>query len=218
MGHLIRFACGLALSAVLFAALACGSASSPSSPSSPTVPVDPGVLPSMSLMLADKTIGSASARHEIIEYSSFTCPHCANFQAVTMPQLKAQYIDTKVARFVFRNWPRDTSVDLTAAMLARCAGDRYFDAVDTLFRTQSTWAGASDPIGALGSVMRNFGMSQQVIDACKASTTLRDGILQMKQDGLNQYHFQGVPAFIVDGVRMVPDGDRDISAFASLLG
>jgi protein-disulfide isomerase len=166
---------------------------------SPTSPVDPIVLPSMDVMLAEKSLGSAAAPNTIIEFSSFTCPHCADFHVGTFPQLKGKYLDTGSARFVFRNSPRDTDVDLTAAMLARCAGDRYFDAVAAIFANQGTWAAgtSSQAVQALGQVMRNFGMSQQVIDACEASSALRDGILQMKQQGLQQYNYQYVPTFIV---------------------
>lgn len=177
----------------------------------PTAPtVDPSVLPSMDLMLAEKSLGSASAPNTIIEYSSFTCPHCADFDVITMPQLKAKYIDTGSVRFIFRNSPRDTTVDLTAAMLARCAGDRYFEAVDTLFNHQASWAGASDPVKALGDLMLSFGMSQAVIDACKASTTLRDGVLKMKSDGLQQWGYAGVPAFVVNGTKLA-DGFKFLS-------
>ena len=187
-----------AVAALLVIAVACGGGNNPS----PTTPnVDPSVLPSMDVMLAEKSLGSASAPHTVIEYSSFTCPHCAEFDVVYLPQLKANYIDTGSVRFIFRNSPRDTTVDLAAAMLARCSGDRYFDAVHALFSNQGAWA--SSPSQALDALMRNFGMSQQVIDACKASTTLRDGVLKMKADGLQQYNYEGVPAFIVDGTHHI---------------
>ncbi len=186
------------LVAVLLAtAAACGGGNP--SPVAATPAVDPSVLPGMNLMLGEKSLGSASAAHTIIEYSSFTCPHCAEFDEVYLPQLKAKYIDTESVRFIFRNSPRDTTVDLEAAMLTRCAGDRYFDAVGAVFANQSALLASSNPSQVLETVMRTFGMSQQVIDACKASTTLRDAVLKMKADGLQQYNYTGVPAFIVDG-------------------
>ncbi len=217
MHQIIRTRDAVAVASLVLIVAACGSAS-PSSPTSATPSIDPSVLPAMSVMLADKTLGSAIAPHVIIEYQSFRCPHCAHFHSTTLPALKSQYIDNDVAKYILRDAPfTGDDLDVTASMLARCAGDRYFEAVDALLVKQSTWSGASSE-SALENVMRQFGMSLQVIDACKASTTLRNGILQMKQDGLNRYQFLGVPAFIVDGVRLVPDGDRDISAFASLLG
>ncbi len=201
MRHPARLTAAAVGCAMCLLMAACGG--SPSSPTTPPTAIDFTVLPSMNLMLAEKSLGSPSAPNTIIEFSSFTCPHCADFTNLTFPQLKAKYIDSGSVRFVFRNSPRDTTTDLTAAMLARCAGDRYFDAVAAIFANQSTWAGASNPIQALGQVMRNFGMTQQVIDACQASTQLRDGILQMKADGLQQYNYQYVPTLIVNGTSLV---------------
>ena len=42
--------------------------------------------------IADMVMGSADAPVEIIEYASFTCPHCASFHADTFKKLKADYI------------------------------------------------------------------------------------------------------------------------------
>ena len=36
-----------------------------------------------------------------------TCPHCAHFHNATLPQLKADYIDTGKVRLVFREFPLD---------------------------------------------------------------------------------------------------------------
>jgi protein-disulfide isomerase len=199
----------LGVSALTVVFAACGG-----SPTSPKI--DPSLLPSMDLMLSEKTVGRATATHTIIEYSSFECPYCKDFHDTTFVQLKSTYIDPGLVKFVFRDSPL-YAVDLTAAMLARCAGDRYFEAVDTLFANQSSWAGASDQIRALGDVMRNFGMSQGVIDACEASTALRNGILQMQQDGRQRWQYSGVPAFIVDDTRLVPDGFKYLSDFIPYL-
>ncbi len=163
----------------------------------------------MDVMLEEKALGVASARHTVVEYSSFTCPHCADFEMVYLPQLKAKYIDAGTVRFVFRNSPRDTSLDLTAAMLARCSGDRYFDAVHALFSNQASWAGSSNT-QALEAVMRHFGMSQQVIDACKASTAVSDAILKTRTDGVQQYNYSGVPAFVVDGTLRIQGISPDL--------
>jgi protein-disulfide isomerase len=216
MRHISRPAAAAVCSVLAVLLVSCGGSKSPTSP------VDPSVLPSMDLMLAEKALGSAAAPNTIIEFSSFTCPHCADFHVTTFPQLRAKYVDTGSVRFVFRNSPRDTDVDLTAAMLARCAGDRYFEAVGAIFASQGTWAASGSPtqaVEALGQVMRNFGMSQQVIDACKASTTLRDGILQMKAQGLQQYNYQYVPTFIVTGGNGTNTlvGSQPLSVFDALL-
>ena len=69
--------------------------------------------------------GEADAPVEIIEYASYTCPHCASFHANQYPQLKANYIDTGKVRFVYREVYFDR-FGLWASMLARCGGEMRF--------------------------------------------------------------------------------------------
>ncbi len=178
---------------------ACGS-SSPTAPSTPPATIT--ALPSIGEMTADKSMGSANAPNTVIVYSSFTCSHCADFHIQTFPQLKSKYIDAGTVRYVFRDWERNTS-DIHAAMLARCAGDaQYFNAVDTLFRNQASWAGSDQ---ALQNVMRQFGMSQQVIDQCLATTALANAIVQSHNDGTAQFGVNGTPTFVVNEHIVVGD-------------
>jgi protein-disulfide isomerase len=44
--------------------------------------------------VTDFAIGPADAKVQMIEYASFTCPHCASFHANVFKPLKADYIDT----------------------------------------------------------------------------------------------------------------------------
>ena len=43
--------------------------------------------------IKDFALGSPDAKVKIVEYLSFTCPHCAHFHAEIFPKLKADYID-----------------------------------------------------------------------------------------------------------------------------
>ena len=46
--------------------------------------------------------GNPDAPVEVIEYASYTCPHCASFHANQYPLLKQNYIDTDKIKFVYR--------------------------------------------------------------------------------------------------------------------
>ena len=52
--------------------------------------------------IQDFGLGVIDAPVKMIEYASFTCPHCANFHADVFPKLKADYIDTGKVRFEYR--------------------------------------------------------------------------------------------------------------------
>ena len=53
------------------------------------------------ITVADYGIGATDAPVKIVEYLSFTCPHCAHFHADVYPKLKADYIDTGKVRLEY---------------------------------------------------------------------------------------------------------------------
>src|SRR4051812_35808270 len=55
----------------------------------------------------DMVMGAATAPVTLIEYASLTCPHCAAFNSGTFPQLKANYIDKGLVKYVYRDFPLD---------------------------------------------------------------------------------------------------------------
>src|SRR3546814_10377072 len=105
----------------------------------------------------DRVLGQADAPVTIVEYASFTCPHCAHFHKDTLPELKSQYLDTGKAKLVFRQFPLN-QLDLRAGMLLRCAPEaQYFNLAGALFQQQEQWMAAPDPIAALGQIGRTTG-------------------------------------------------------------
>lgn len=151
--------------------------------------------------LPDRFIGEADAPIEMVEYASYTCPHCASFHADVYPQLKADYIDTGKVKFVFREVYFD-QFGLAAGLLARCGGDdRYFGLVDLLFEKQSEWArGEGDQIVQnLYRIGRQAGMENDQMQAClqdrDLSTQLvEDFRLKAGRDGVN-----ATPSFVING-------------------
>ena len=73
----------------------------------------------------EHVLGDPAAPITMIEYSSLTCPHCGAFHTETLPTLKKEWIDTGKVKLVVRDFPLDQNA-LKAAVLAHCAGDRFF--------------------------------------------------------------------------------------------
>ena len=73
----------------------------------------------------------------MIEYASFTCPHCATFHNGPFKQLKADYIDTGKVKFIYREVYFDRP-GLWASMVARCGGqEKFFGIADLIYKGQS---------------------------------------------------------------------------------
>jgi protein-disulfide isomerase len=168
----------------------------------------------MSLMLSEKALGSPTAPVTMIEYSSLGCSHCGDFHSTTLPQLKSAYIDTGRTRLVYRDYPIGDAA-IAGAMVARCSGEAYFTTLETLFRTQASWAYASDYKGALKNVMAGLGIPSNVVDTCLASTELRAGVLALKQGGLQDYGVNATPTFLINGQKVL--GAYPYAYFAAII-
>ena len=151
----------------------------------------------------DMVLGVASAPITVIEYSSLTCPHCANFHINTLPDIKANYIDTGKVRLAYRHFPFDQPA-LFAAAMAECAGaDRFFNFIDVLFGSQNSWARAADPIAALTGIGRLGGLKPDAIAACFNDRALLDRILSSRVEGAKLFGIDSTPTFIVNGEKLV---------------
>jgi protein-disulfide isomerase len=179
------------LPAVLIAlagAAACGGGSSPAAPSSSG---------SAAVVPPDVVLGSTAAPITMIEYSSLTCTHCADFHAATLPLIKSNYIDSGQVKLIYRDFPLDDGAALSAAMVARCSGDRFYTVIDLLYQSQAAWAGSSNVTSALKNVVAPTGMTGAEVDGCLARTDLRAGIQAMRTAGRTTYGIAGTPTFII---------------------
>ncbi len=196
----IRFFTLLCLLAVLTAA-GCGDSDTA-----------PAALPGIDEMLSEKVLGDQNAPITMIEYSALTCPHCADFDLNTLPQIKAKYIDTGRAKLLYRDFPFNQN-GLTASMLARCSGNaHYFEAIDLMFRNQASWSGEADPKNALANIL---GMPLEKADACISDKALEDGIQVIKNDGQQLYGVNATPTFIINGQKVV--GSLPFAEFDQIL-
>jgi protein-disulfide isomerase len=167
----------------------------------------------------DHVIGKPDAPVTVIEYASLGCPHCAEFDRVTLPEIKKNWIDTGKARLVYRDFPLDAP-SLQAAMLARCAPkDRYFAFIDTLFQTQASWHQASDPTAALGNIAKLGGIPEAEFKKCMADTELSDKITAEAFTAQKVYHVDSTPTFFINGQKPPPgkNGAQPYAVFNELL-
>ena len=92
------------------------------------------------LLQGEPVLGDPNAPLTIVEFSDFECSYCRRFHKQVMPQLKRDYIDTGLVRFVHKDLPLPFHPHaLPAAAAARCAGEqnRYWELYSSLFDQQN---------------------------------------------------------------------------------
>jgi len=148
--------------------------------------------------LPEMSMGDSKAPVTIIEYSSLTCGHCAQFHTNVLPQIQQKYINPGKVRIVFRDYPGD-QVSLQAHQVAWCKGGiKYMDFMKLLYSSQEKWLTASDPLAALKSIAAQNGIPEKQFDACITDQELLDKIIQVRLEGQKKYHITATPTIVIN--------------------
>ncbi len=137
----------------------------------------------LGVVTGDHILGKPDAPNILIDYFSMTCPHCANFNAAVLPDLKREWIDTGRLQFIMRHFPSD-AVATHAAQLAESRGPgKFYETTDALLRTQVDWLTAADPDGEMVRVLATLGMAPEEARAVLEEGREMDKIIADVQSG-----------------------------------
>ncbi|MCE8512607.1 DsbA family protein [Ruegeria pomeroyi] len=149
--------------------------------------------------------GAEDAPVEIIEYASYTCPHCAAFHQGPYKQLKADFIDTGKVRFVYREVYFDR-YGLWASMVARCAGpEKFFGISDLIYKGQAEWSRAGGPAEIaeeLRKIGRLAGIENDKLEACLGDATMAQTLVAWYQEHATRDEINSTPSFMINGKKV----------------
>lgn len=165
-------------------------------------------------------IGNPAARAKLVEYSSYTCPHCGAFAVESGPVLMDRMIRDGSTSLEIHPVVRDR-LDLAAAILARCGGAQRFAAMHlAIYAAQNQWLDRgiafeqgnaqrlstyallgqlrTEADGAgLTDVARAHGLAPAAIDRCFADRSGVDALVALS--AATPANVPGTPAFFLRG-------------------
>lgn len=157
----------------------------------------------------DRVLGRSDAPITVIEYASFTCPHCAAWHQTVLPAFKARFIDTGQVRLVFRDLPTSPEgLSVPAATMARCAApEAYFEVAQALMDGQQALRAGGDPNAWMSRAAQRAGRPVAALQTCMndpvTQTALSAGVEAAVAGGVT-----GTPMFLVNG-RLAEDSSLD---------
>ena len=164
----------------------------------------------------DVVLGKADAPVTIIEYASLSCPHCAEFEIATWPQVKKEWIETGKAKYVFRDFPLNGPA-FRGSLLARCAARaEFYPFIEELYANQNTWV--FDDEAATMNALQRIGVVGGV-SADRFAACQNDKVLQAKiaasEAAAQQAGVDSPPTFFINGKKVA--GAMAYSDFAKVL-
>ncbi|GAA5052509.1 DsbA family protein [Erythrobacter westpacificensis] len=167
-------------------------------------------------------VGDPEAPLQIIEFISYTCPHCATFDREAEAELRYHYVHEGYAAVEVRHMIRNP-VDLAAALLTECGNpSRFFDNHKAVLATQDDWLAtargltqaqmarwASGSVGnrmraiasdlGLDDLMEGRGYSASEVSACLNDESRALEIAEKSEANVAEYAVPGTPSFVLNG-------------------
>ena len=147
------------------------------------------------------SIGSHEAKVKIKIYSSFTCPHCANFHKQVVPEIKKNYVDTGKVQLIFMDFPLDQAAFNASKILHCIEQNKQIGFLDTIYETQNQWTDGSNinEINVnLKKIVKSLGITSSRFDKCVNNKDIEDKILNARIDGHQKYSINSTPTIIIN--------------------
>jgi protein-disulfide isomerase len=170
-------------------------------------------------------LGNPAAPLHLVAYISYTCPHCADFEAESDAPLRIGMIGPGKGSYEVRPFLRN-GIDVVAALLAECGPPaKFFANTKLLLSTQTQWMAPANTLTdaqkarwdnpdfgtkmraiasdlGLYAIMERRGYDRAELDRCLANRPLADRLAGETKTAVEKDFVQGTPAFLIDGVAL----------------
>ena len=155
-------------------------------------------------------IGPNNADVKVKIFSSFTCPHCANFHINVVPELKKKYVESGKVQLIFIDFPLDLAA-FNASKLLHCVDKKkQINYLDIIYQKQSEWtsgANINDINNNLKKIVKNLGISSSQFDRCLIDEAISDKILNDRIDGNKKYSIDSTPTIVINEKKLEGSAD-----------
>lgn len=167
-------------------------------------------------------MGNPDAKVQLIEFASFSCPHCGDFYRTGFQTLKDEFIKPGLVSFEFRSFLLGAP-DVPTTLIAYCQTPQAFFAVEHgLFTEQEKWLNSLSktpdsevqklqslpPEQAYVQLLRFAGLDEffrvRGVPAARQAQCINDRAMverlsKVRNEAIQRYKIEGTPSFVLNG-------------------
>jgi protein-disulfide isomerase len=160
-------------------------------------------------------VGNPNAPTKLIEYVSYTCPHCAHFEGDSAVPLQQTFVASGQVSVEYRPFIRNR-IDIAATLLATCGPVAKFRGNHAaILKGQDTWLQGStrgDTSNDFGAAMRAIasdyklydlliprGYTRAQLDQCLQNRAAADKLAAQTKYAVDELKVAGTPSFLING-------------------
>ena len=153
---------------------------------------------------------------DIIEFSSFSCSHCATFHNETLIEIKDSEVFQNINYYIV-DFPLNQAA-FYASIVASCDLSIRPNYIDSVYENYSVWTKAESGeqiIDLLNSYGLQHGLGEEQLEMCLKDEDLQNNLLSRQVDSQNIFGVESTPTFIVGGEKV--QGNRPASEFIKII-
>ena len=153
---------------------------------------------------------------DIIEFSSFSCSHCATFHNETLIEIKDSELFQNINYYIV-DFPLNQAA-FYASIVASCDLSIRPNYIDSVYENYSVWTKAESGeqiIDLLNSYGLQHGLGEEQLEMCLKDEDLQNNLLSRQVDSQNIFGVESTPTFIVGGEKV--QGNRPASEFIKII-
>ncbi len=153
---------------------------------------------------------------DLIEFSSFSCSHCAAFHNETLKEIKESDIYENINYYIV-DYPLNQAA-FYASIIANCNADIRSSYTDSVYENYDIWTKSEtgeEIIELLNNYGLQLGLEDEQLQSCLKDESLQNNLLSLQVSAQSNFGVESTPTFIIDGEKL--QGNRPASEFIKVI-
>ena len=158
---------------------------------------------------ADQTV-------DLIEFSSFSCSHCAAFHNETLKEIKESDVFGNINYYLV-DYPLNQAA-FYASIISNCNADIRTSYTDSVYENYDIWTKSEtgeEIIELLNNYGLQLGLEDEQLQSCLKDESLQNNLLSLQVSAQSNFGVESTPTFIIDGEKL--QGNRPASEFIKVI-
>ena len=158
---------------------------------------------------ADQTV-------DLIEFSSFSCSHCAAFHNETFKEIRESDVFGNINYYLV-DYPLNQAA-FYASIIANCNADIRTSYTDSVYENYDIWTKSEtgeEIIELLNNYGLQLGLEDEQLQSCLKDESLQNNLLSLQVSAQSNFGVESTPTFIIDGEKL--QGNRPASEFIKVI-
>ena len=159
---------------------------------------------------------SAEKTVDIIEFSSFSCSHCAAFHNETLKEIKNSEIFNNINYYLV-DFPLNQAA-FYASIVANCNAEIKSSYTDSVYENYDIWTKSEtgeEIIELLNNYGLQLGLEDNQLQSCLKDESLQNKLLSLQIAAQSNFGVESTPTFLIDGEKI--QGNQPASEFIKVI-